>query len=145
MDASSSNLNAAWNDGTFPRFYLDTLHALTGKPIIVSEFYMAAQENRSGNRNSRSDFPTASYEVAAGDRLVFLTDGLVEASDPSGEPFGFERLEALLRAEASADAARLRETVLAAVSAHTHGAPPDDDRTLLIVTLKAVEDEGGRT
>jgi serine phosphatase RsbU (regulator of sigma subunit) len=93
----------------------------------------------------RSDFPTASYEVAAGDRLVFLTDGLVEAADPAGEPFGFERLEALLRAEASADAARLREAVLAAVSAHTHGAPPDDDRTLLIVTLKPVEDVAERT
>ena len=39
-------------------------------------------------------------------------------------------------------AVRLREAVLAAVSAHTHGAPPDDDRTLLIVTLKPVEDEG---
>ncbi|HYT31098.1 MAG TPA: PP2C family protein-serine/threonine phosphatase, partial [Thermoanaerobaculia bacterium] len=83
----------------------------------------------------RSDFPTASYELAPGDRLVFLTDGLVEASDPAGDPFGFERLEALLRAEASADAARLREALLAAVSAHTHGAPPDDDRTLLILTL----------
>jgi serine phosphatase RsbU (regulator of sigma subunit) len=83
----------------------------------------------------RSDFPTAAYELAPGDRLVFLTDGLVEASDPAGEPFGFERLEALLRAEASADAVRLREAVLAAVSAHTHGAPPDDDRTLLILTL----------
>jgi len=83
----------------------------------------------------RSDFPTAAYDLAPGDRLVFLTDGLVEASDPGGEPFGFERLEALLRAEASADSARLREAVLAAVSAHTHGAPPDDDRTLLILTL----------
>jgi hypothetical protein len=58
IDASSSNVNAAWNDGTFPRFYLDTLHALTGGPIIISEFYMAAQQNRSGNRNATSTFPT---------------------------------------------------------------------------------------
>jgi hypothetical protein len=58
VDASSSNLNAAWNDGTFPRFYLETLHALSGRPVIVSEFYMAAQQNRSGNRNDASTFPT---------------------------------------------------------------------------------------
>lgn len=58
VDASSSNLNAAWNDGTFPRFYPNTLHALTGRPIIVSEFYMAAQQNRSGNKNATSTFPT---------------------------------------------------------------------------------------
>jgi len=48
VDAASGNLNAAWNDGTFPRFYLDTLHALSGKPVFVSEFYLAAQQNRSG-------------------------------------------------------------------------------------------------
>jgi hypothetical protein len=70
LDVSSSNLNAAWNDGTFPRFYLDTLHALTGKPIIVSEFYMSAQENSTGNKNKMSNFPTVATqkERAAGFR-----------------------------------------------------------------------------
>jgi hypothetical protein len=62
VDADSSNLNAAWNDGTFPRFYLDTLHALSGKPVIVSEFYMAAQQNRSGNKNHSSTFPTVTSQ-----------------------------------------------------------------------------------
>ena len=68
VDAFSSNLNAAWNDGTFPRFYLDTLYALSGKPGIVSEFYMAAQENRSGDKNNASTFPTVTTqkERAAG-------------------------------------------------------------------------------
>jgi hypothetical protein len=70
LDASSSNLNAAWNDGNFPRFYLDTLHVLTGKPIMVSEFYMAAQQNRSGNKNDSSAFPTVTTQAerAAGFR-----------------------------------------------------------------------------
>jgi hypothetical protein len=58
LDVASANLNAAWNDGTFPRFYLDTLHALCGRPVIVSEFYMAASENRSGNKNDQGTFPT---------------------------------------------------------------------------------------
>jgi len=70
VDADSSNLNAAWNDGTFPRFYLDTLHALSGRPVFVSEFYMAAQQNRSGNKNDVSTFPTVTTqkERAAGFR-----------------------------------------------------------------------------
>jgi len=74
VDADSSNLNAAWNDGTFPRFYLDTLHALSGKAVFVSEFYMAAQQNRSGNENSRSDFPkvTTQAERALGFRTTML-------------------------------------------------------------------------
>ena len=68
VDAVSSNLNAPWNDGSLPRFYLDTLHALTGKPVLIGEFYMAASRNRSGNRNNRGVFPrvTTQAERAAG-------------------------------------------------------------------------------
>ncbi len=62
VDASSSNLSAAWNDGSYLRCYLETLHQLTGKPILVSEFYMAARENRSGNRNNRGVFPVAATQ-----------------------------------------------------------------------------------
>jgi len=62
VDAASGNLNASWNDGTFVRFYLDTLHALSGKPVLVSEFYMAAQENRSANRNDKGIFPTVATQ-----------------------------------------------------------------------------------
>ncbi len=62
VDAISSNLNAAWLDGTFPRFYLETLHALTGKPVLVSEFYMAARQNRSGDKNDSGTFPTVNTQ-----------------------------------------------------------------------------------
>jgi hypothetical protein len=56
-DIISTNLNAQWSDGTFARFYLDTLHELTGKPVIVSEFYLAAAENRSRNPNRHGLYP----------------------------------------------------------------------------------------
>ena len=70
VDAVSSNLNASWNDGHFARFYLETLHALTGKPVLVGEFYLSAQENRSGNKNSRGVYPVVptQKERAAGFR-----------------------------------------------------------------------------
>lgn len=70
VDVVSMNLNAAWNDGTFPRFYLKTLHALTGKPVYVSEFYMTAQQNRSGDKNDISTFPVVATQAerAAGFR-----------------------------------------------------------------------------
>lgn len=57
VDAISSNLNAHWNDGSFARFHLDTLYALTGKPVFVSEYYMSATQNSSGNRNNHGLFP----------------------------------------------------------------------------------------
>jgi hypothetical protein len=58
VDVVSTNLNASWNDGTFLRSYLDTLHKLADRPVLVSEFYMAAKENRSGNKNAVGRFPT---------------------------------------------------------------------------------------
>ncbi len=63
VDAISTNLNASWNDGTYPRFYLETLHRVTGKPILVSEFYLAATENRSGNQNDHSLFPVVATQA----------------------------------------------------------------------------------
>ena len=70
VDAVSSNLNASWNDGLFARFYLETLRALTLKPILIGEFYMAAQENHSGNKNTHGIFPVVATqkERAAGFR-----------------------------------------------------------------------------
>lgn len=70
VDAVSSNLNAPWNDGTFARFYLETLHALTGKPVLIGEFYLAARENRTGNKNTRGVYPLVDTqkERAAGFR-----------------------------------------------------------------------------
>ena len=70
VDAVSCNLNASWNDGTFTRFHVETLHALTGKPVLIGEFYMCARENRSGNKNSRGVYPVAATqkERAAGFR-----------------------------------------------------------------------------
>ena len=72
VDVVSCNLNAAWNDGTFPRFQLETLHALTKKPILVSELYLAARENRSGNRNAHGVYPVVStqHERAAAARTT---------------------------------------------------------------------------
>ncbi len=39
-------------DGFLPKFYLRRLHALSGKPILVTEYYSAAADNRSGNPNT---------------------------------------------------------------------------------------------
>ena len=75
VDVVSTNLNASWNDGTFLNSYLDTLHKLTGKPIIVSEFYMAAAENSSGNqeygrRFSDSGNPTRAASMRSPTRFA---------------------------------------------------------------------------
>jgi sigma-B regulation protein RsbU (phosphoserine phosphatase) len=85
--------------------------------------------------SEKSNFPIQAWQLASGDKVVFLTDGLVECTSPSGEPFGFERLEAILAREVLSDAGSIRDAILRETEAHTGGAPPEDDRTLVIVTL----------
>jgi sigma-B regulation protein RsbU (phosphoserine phosphatase) len=86
--------------------------------------------------SERTEFPTDAWQLAAGDRIVFLTDGLVECRNPAGDLFGFERLERILEREAGGDAAALKDAILREIETHTGGAPPEDDRTLVIVTLE---------
>jgi hypothetical protein len=57
-DIVSTNLNADWNDGEISPFFLPTLERFTRRPLMITEYYMAAMENRSGNKNSNSGFPT---------------------------------------------------------------------------------------
>lgn len=63
VDVVSTNLNAPRNDGTFPRFYPGTLHRLTGKPLLVSEVYVASMENTTGNRNNHGAYPVAATQA----------------------------------------------------------------------------------
>ncbi|HEX9305730.1 MAG TPA: SpoIIE family protein phosphatase [Thermoanaerobaculia bacterium] len=85
--------------------------------------------------SENSAFPTQAWPLASGDKVVFVTDGLVECTSPSGEPFGFERLEATLARELLSDADAIRDAILRETEIHTGGAPPEDDRTMVIVTL----------
>ena len=81
-------------------------------------------------------FPSRPERFAAGERLVFYSDGFIEGTDAADEPFGFERFEAVLRTHAAAPAAELRDALLAAVAAHTGDRPAEDDRTLLVLTFE---------
>jgi serine phosphatase RsbU (regulator of sigma subunit) len=85
--------------------------------------------------SENSTFATKGWQLTSGDKVVLVTDGLVECTSPSGEPFGFERLEAILAREVLSDAGAIRDAILRETEAHTGGAPPEDDRTLVIVTL----------
>lgn len=62
LDVASSNFGATWNDGTIAHFFLDTLHEATRKPVVVTEFYMGATENRSGDPNLPPAFPVVATQ-----------------------------------------------------------------------------------
>ena len=74
--------------------------------------------------------------LVPGDRLLLLTDGVVEAMNPAGEEFGEERIAALARAHSSAPVEHLRDALLEAVAAFTDG-ERQDDVTLLVLGRRA--------
>ena len=41
------------------------------------------------------------YQIAPGDRLTFVSDGVVEATNPQGELYGFERTQVISTESAS--------------------------------------------
>ncbi|HSM49863.1 MAG TPA: SpoIIE family protein phosphatase, partial [Thermoanaerobaculia bacterium] len=83
------------------------------------------------------DFAEREIALAPGDTVVWLSDGFVETCDPGGEPFGYERIQAALAGPATSPEA-VRDRLLAAVTRHGQGRPPDDDRTLVALAYRGV-------
>ena len=73
--------------------------------------------------------------LAPGDRLVFYTDGIVEAMNPAGEIFGFERLLAVVGEARAGSAGQVLQAVLDAVAGFAAGAAQHDDLTVIAVSV----------
>jgi serine phosphatase RsbU (regulator of sigma subunit) len=72
--------------------------------------------------------------LSPGDRLLFFSDGVVDARAPNGEPFGDQNLADLLQ-KRSLDGMSSAETMrrlLHAVVGH-HGSQLTDDATMVMV------------
>jgi serine phosphatase RsbU (regulator of sigma subunit) len=82
-------------------------------------------------------YKTEEVRLACGDMLLLHTDGLTEAEDAEGNPFGEARIRQLARASAHAGSQALYEALAAALAAHTGGAVQKDDITLMIVEYRA--------
>jgi phosphoserine phosphatase RsbU/P len=75
-------------------------------------------------------YSTASRRLAAGDRLLFFTDGITEARDAAGDEFGEDRLATAATAARTCSAEELKQRLVATVDAFT-GGTFDDDATLI--------------
>jgi sigma-B regulation protein RsbU (phosphoserine phosphatase) len=71
--------------------------------------------------------------IGHGDVIVMYTDGVSEAEDEQGEPFGHERIEQIVRAHPAHDARELLQDVLAAVLDWAGERGPNDDLTLIVM------------
>jgi phosphoserine phosphatase RsbU/P len=76
-------------------------------------------------------------DLAPGDVLALLSDGVYETENSQRQPFGRERVERILRERAGASAASLAAELLAEVRAFADGAPQDDDITMVLLKREA--------
>jgi sigma-B regulation protein RsbU (phosphoserine phosphatase) len=74
--------------------------------------------------------------LEAGDVLVFVTDGVLEARAPSGEFFGKERLIELARSLLERPACEIVQGVCSAVQDFLAGQNQQDDITVLVMKVK---------
>ncbi len=72
--------------------------------------------------------------LRAGDLVVWYTDGVIEAKDPAGEPYGDRRLQRMLRKldRNQLTASAVHTVIHAAIAAHRGSRPRGDDETLVV-------------
>jgi serine phosphatase RsbU (regulator of sigma subunit) len=83
----------------------------------------------------RAEIRSRTVEVGLqqGDTVVYLSDGIIEAQDEHGDPFGFVQLESLLARATDRSPNAIRDAILEAVAKHSGTRPADDDRTVMIL------------
>jgi len=86
----------------------------------------------------RSEIVTHTIDVSLreGDTIVYLSDGIVEAQNEEGDPFGFDALEMLLAQQSDRSPSSIRDTILDAVARHSGSRPADDDRTVMVLRFE---------
>ncbi|HET9669970.1 MAG TPA: SpoIIE family protein phosphatase [Casimicrobiaceae bacterium] len=72
-------------------------------------------------------------ELAPGDMLVLVSDGILEQENDRGEAFGEDRLHDIVTAHAGDGARQVREQLERALTAFAAGAPQADDVTAVLV------------
>jgi phosphoserine phosphatase RsbU/P len=80
-----------------------------------------------------SEYTAAETRLEPGDLLVFYSDGITEAEDPSGQPLEESGLELILERHADKPPSAIGTEVLTAVQDHARRARFTDDLTILAV------------
>lgn len=81
--------------------------------------------------------------LAPGDMLFLYTDGITEATNLKGEPYGEERLRQALEKTVNQELEEINLAIRAAITNHAEGVPQSDDITMLAVKYRGRGDDRG--
>jgi len=88
---------------------------------------------------SDTQYSVEEIQLAPGDRVVFCSDGIIEAENRSGELFGFERTAETIGKGCFRDltAAKLLDYLIAEVKIFSGDVPQGDDQTVVILGVES--------
>ena len=133
--------------GTFVTCFYGVLDPESGRLVYANAGHDPPYMQRGGNAQELRArgmplglMPGMPYEekeadLAAGDDLLFYSDGLVEAHDPEGEMFGFPRLRDLIMVQSAGSGEELVDFLLAELTRFT-GEDSEQEDDITLVTLE---------
>lgn len=83
-----------------------------------------------------AEYQETRLKLAPGDKVIFYTDGIVEAMNKQEEMFGFERLLEVVKKARSISADSLLKEVIDRVNEFAGGAAQHDDLTVIVVSVE---------
>jgi sigma-B regulation protein RsbU (phosphoserine phosphatase) len=83
---------------------------------------------------AEANYEETQLELMPGDKVVFYTDGIVEAMNKREEMYGFERLQEVIKSSPAETAETLMNDIIRSVSDFTGDAPQHDDLTIIVVS-----------
>ena len=87
---------------------------------------------------AETDYPVIETQLESGDRIVFCSDGIIEAENSEGEIFGFERTSKTIRNGCNLDlsAPQLLDHLISEVKQFTGDTPQGDDQTVVVLAVE---------
>jgi sigma-B regulation protein RsbU (phosphoserine phosphatase) len=82
-----------------------------------------------------AEYQETRLQLSPGDKVVFYTDGIVEAMNEQEEMFGFDRLQEVVRGARELSAETLLKEILDNISHFTGEAAQHDDLTAIVVSV----------
>jgi phosphoserine phosphatase RsbU/P len=86
-----------------------------------------------------SKYDQETIQLSSGDLLVAYTDGIVECVNEYGEEFGENRLIQVVQENRALSAARIKEVIVEKVLSWTYAEEREDDMTLIVARLHALD------
>ncbi len=83
-----------------------------------------------------AEYTEEQRDIAPGQIIIILTDGILEARNRYGEMLGKDALQNIIRRNASASSAKILQAVFTALDLFRQGVKSEDDMTLVVIKVQ---------